>query len=174
MLLLLIIDAHSKWLDIHLVNSPTTAATVDKLRITFSNHGLPEMIVSDNGTVFTSQEFKTFTEKNGIKHVTSSPYHPATNGLVERAVQTFKQGMKKQRDGTLQTKLSRFLFSYRNTPQTTTGETPTQLRWGKSLRSHLDLLQPGTEKKVEKAQEIKSGNTTNMREQESLLKMTKC
>jgi hypothetical protein len=68
-------------------------------------------------------------------------------------VQTVKQGMKKQHDGTLQTKLSRFLFSYRNTPQTTTGETPAWLRWGRSMRSHLDLLQPSTAQKVEKAQD---------------------
>ncbi|KAK3745815.1 hypothetical protein QZH41_005677 [Actinostola sp. cb2023] len=150
---LLIIDAHSKWLDIHIVNSATTESTVEKLRMTFSTHGLPEMIVSDNGSVFTSEEFKIFTKRNGIKHVTSSPYHPATNGLVERAVQTFKQGMKKQQDGSIQTKLSRFLFSYRNTPQTTTGETPTQLRWGRSLRSHLDLLQPDTEREVQQSQD---------------------
>ncbi|KAK3717104.1 hypothetical protein QZH41_016138, partial [Actinostola sp. cb2023] len=88
---LLIIDAHSKWLDIHIVNSATTESTVEKLRMTFSTHGLPEMIVSDNGSVFTSEEFKIFNKRNGIKHVTSSPYHPAINGLVERAVQTFKQ-----------------------------------------------------------------------------------
>ena len=149
---LLIIDAHSKWLDVHIVNSPTTAATVEKLRITFSTHGLPEIIVSDNGSVFTSQEFKVFVKKNGIMHVTSAPYHPSTNGLVERAVQTFKQGMSKLRDGTVQTKLSRFLFSYRNTPHTTTGETPMWLRWGKGARSHLDLLHPSIASRVEKAQ----------------------
>lgn len=113
-----IIDAHSIWMDIHIVNSATTESTIEKLRITFSTHGLQELIVSDNGSVFTSQEFKTFTDKNGIKHVTSSPYHPATNGLVERAVQTFKQGMKKQNEGSAQTKLSRFLFGYRITPHT--------------------------------------------------------
>ena len=149
---LLIMDAHSKWLDVYIVNSPTTAATVEKLRITFSTHGLPEIIVSDNGSVFTSQEFKVFVKKNGIMHVTSAPYHPSTNGLVERAVQTFKQGMSKLRDGTVQTKLSRFLFSYRNTPHTTTGETPMWLRWGKGARSHLDLLHPSIASRVEKAQ----------------------
>jgi transposase InsO family protein len=88
---LIIIDAHSKWLDVHCVNTATTEITIAKLRSTFATHSLPEMIVSDNGTVFTSQEFKIFIQRNGIRHVTSALYHPSSNGLAERAVQSFKQ-----------------------------------------------------------------------------------
>ena len=50
--------------------------------------------------------------------------------------------MKKQGDGSVDTELARYLLSYRITPQSTTGESPAQLRWGRSLRSHLDLLRP--------------------------------
>ena len=149
---LLIIDAHSKWMDIHCVNSATSSTTIEKLRTSFASHGLPEIVVSDNGSNFVSSEFKSFLQKNGIKHITSAPYHPSSNGLVERAVQTFKQGMKKQGDGTVETKLARFLLSYRITPQSTTGESPAQLRWGRSLRSHLDLLRPDVAAKVHAAQ----------------------
>ena len=60
--------------------------------------------------------------------------------------------MKKQGDGTVETKLARFLLSYRITPQSTTGKSPAQLRWGQSLRSHLDLLQPDVAAKVHAAQ----------------------
>ena len=148
---LLIIDAHSKWLDIHITNSCNTQTTVEKLRVTFANHGLPEMVVSDNGPAFISQEFEEFMKKNGIRHVRSAPYHPSTNGLVERAVQTFKKGMKKQ-SGSLQCRLSRFLFKYRTTPHTTTGTSPAELRWGTRLRSHLTLLQPDIGKTVRYAQ----------------------
>ena len=137
-----IIDAHSKWMDIHCVNSTTSSVTIDKMRSIFSSHGLPEIIVSDNGSNFVSSEFKSSLQKNDIKHITSAPYHPSTNGLVERAVQTLKQGMKKQGDGSVETKLARFLLSFRITPQSTTGESPAQLRWGRSLKSHLDLLRP--------------------------------
>ena len=149
---LIVIDAHSKWLDIHCVNNATTEITIAKLRSTFATHGLPEIIVSDNGAVFTSQEFKIFAQRNGIRHVTSAPYHPSSNGLAERAVQTFKQGMKKQVQGTVETKLTRFLLSYRTTPQTTTGETPAQLRWGRLLKTHMDLLKPNVAAKVATAQ----------------------
>ena len=122
----LIIDAHSKWLDIHCVNSATSSVTKDKMRSTFASHGLPDIVVSDSGSNFVSSEFKSFLQKNGIKHITSAPYHPSTNGLVERAVQTFKQGMKKHGDGSVDTKLARFLLSYQITPQSTTGESPAQ------------------------------------------------
>ena len=47
---------------------------------------------------------------NGIKHITSAPYHPSTNGMGERAVQTVKEGLKRLTCGTLETRLSRFLF----------------------------------------------------------------
>ena len=133
--ILLIIDAHFKWMDIDCVNSATSNVTIDKMRSTFASHGLSVIIVSDNGSNFVNSEFKSFLQKNGIKHVTSEPYHPSTNGLVKRAVQTFKQGMKKQVDGSVDTKLARFVQSYRITPQSTTGESPTQLWWGRSLTS---------------------------------------
>ena len=97
---------------------------VAKLRSTLAKHGLPEIIVSNNGAVFTSQEFKISKHRNGTRHVTSAPYHPSSNGLAERAVPTIKQGMNEQVHGTVETKLAWFLLSYRTTPQTTTGETP--------------------------------------------------
>jgi transposase InsO family protein len=59
-----------------------------------SRTGIPKQIVSDNGPQFTSGEFENFTKQNGIKHYKSAPFHPATNGLVERFVQTFKNSMR--------------------------------------------------------------------------------
>lgn len=138
---LIIIDSHSKWMDVHIVNSTSSEATIAKLRSIFSIHGLPEQIVSDNGTAFTSHHFQEFLKKNGIKQILSSPYHPSSNGLAERAVQTFKTTVNKL-DGPIEVRLSKFLFHYRVTPHTTTGLSPAQLLMGRRLRTPLDLLHP--------------------------------
>ena len=140
---LLIIDAHSRWLEVHMTSSSTSSATIELLRRSFATLGLPETVVSDNGTNFTSDEFARFLKKNGIRHIRTPPYHLASNGLAERAVQTFKEGMRKLKDGTLETKLSRFLFKYRLTPHSSTGTAPSELMFGRCLRSQLDNLHPG-------------------------------
>ena len=142
---LLIDNTQSKWMDISSVNSATSSVTIDRMRSTFTSHGLTEIVLPDNGSNFVSSEFKSFLQKNGMKHITSAPYHPSTNGLVE-------QGMKKQGDGSVDTKLARFLLSYWTTPQSSTSESPAQLWWGRSLRSHLDLLRPDVVTRVHLAQ----------------------
>ena len=118
---IVVIDAYSKWLEVHLMKSTTSQAIIEKLRDIFAMHGLPITVVSDNGPNFTSHEFQQFLKGNGIKHVTVSPYHPASNGQAERAVRVFKEGIEKLEEGTMRTKLSRFLLTYRITPHTTTG-----------------------------------------------------
>ena len=72
---LVVVEAHSKWLCVEPVISATSQNTTGKLRSIFGTNGLPEMVVSDNGTTFTSREFQEFMQRNGIRHVTSAPYH---------------------------------------------------------------------------------------------------
>ncbi|XP_028327386.1 uncharacterized protein K02A2.6-like [Gouania willdenowi] len=141
---LIVVDAHSKWPEVFTVNKATTAQTVTQLQMLFARTGYPLQLVSDNGTQFTSEEFQVFLKSNGIKHVTSAPHHPATNGLAERFVQTFKQSMKASRkEGVpLQQKITNFLLAYRNTPHSTTGQSPAMLFMGRNLRCRLDLLKP--------------------------------
>ena len=145
---LVVVDAHSKWLEVVPVPNITSQTTISTLRSIFATHGLPEMLVSDNGPSFKSAEFQGFLKRNGIRHVTVAPYHPASNGLAERAVQTFKSGLKKTTEGALPTRLARFLFQYRITPHTTTGISPAELLMGRRPRSHLDLMHPMLEHRV--------------------------
>ena len=90
-----------------------------------------------------SEEFEQFLKRNEIKHITSEPYHPATNGLAEPFVESFKNGMKSEMEvKSLNIKLARFLLAYRFAPHSTTGERPSQLFLGRRLRTRLDLLKP--------------------------------
>lgn len=150
---LLVMDAYSKWLEVEIVNSANTTTTVEKLRRIFATHGLPSTIVSDNGSAFTSEEFSTFVNCNEIRHIRMTPYHPASNGQVERAVQIFKEGIKRCTTGSRETRVNRFLFHYRTTPHTTTGVTPAELLMGRRPRTHIDLMHPDFMTDVEKKQE---------------------
>ncbi len=86
------VDSYSKWISAMVVRSSTTNVTIEQLRMLFAEHGLPETIVTDNATCFTSAEFRLFMSKNCIQPITSPAYHPSSNGLAERAVQLVKRG----------------------------------------------------------------------------------
>ena len=157
---LLVTDAHSKWPEIVEMKSTTAGRTVEELRKLFSSYGLPEQIVSDNGPQFVAEEFASFAKANGIKHIKSAPYHPSTNGAVERLVQTFKKAMKaSEHDGkTHSQRLASFLLSYRTTPHSTTNETPSELFLKRKLRTRLDLLKPDVHKAVSVEQAKQKNN----------------
>ncbi|CAI2737189.1 unnamed protein product [Dicrocoelium dendriticum] len=78
----------SKWIDAHVLTTANSANTIVKQCTKFATFGLPETLVSDNGTAFTSAECTAFLFSNGIRHSTTTPSHASSNGLAETAVQT--------------------------------------------------------------------------------------
>ena len=78
---LIIVDAHSEWIEVKTVTKNMSPIAIEHLHSIFSTHGIPEMLVSDNGS---DAELTDFVKNNGIWHVKSAPYHPASNGLAER------------------------------------------------------------------------------------------
>ena len=123
------------------MNTTTSSATINELRTIFSRYGFPEQLVSDNGPQFSSLDFNSFLQANGIRHITSAPWHPASNGLAERFVQTFENAMIAMREENfLQANLDNFLLMYRNTPHSITNECPSVLFIGRKTRMCLDLL----------------------------------
>lgn len=138
---LIVVDSFSKWLEILPINSPNSTNVILLLRRLFATHGLPDCIVSDNGTAFASSEFKQFCSKNIIRTVTVAPYHPSSNGQAERMVQIAKNAIKKMQ-GDLHTRLARYLLTYRSTPSTSTGKSPAQLLMNRNIKTILDRLHP--------------------------------
>ena len=162
-MILIVIDSHSKWIEAFPTSSTTSSTVIQLSRILFSQFGLPEVLVSDNGSCFVSEEFETFLLNNGIKHITSAPYHPATNGLAERAVQIVKKGLKKETVGTMEERLAKVLMAYRTTPQSTTGVTPAELLQGRRIRKRLDMLKPSLNDHVEQKQSQQKSNHDSYR-----------
>ena len=145
---LVLVDAYSKWMEVHVTSSTTTSSTIELMRKSFATLGLPDVIVSDNAANFTSSEFSVFMRRNGIQHIRTPPYHPSSNGIAERAVQTLKDGLRKIKEGSLITRVSRFLFKYRITPHSITGISPGEMLFGRRLQSHLDHLRPNLRRKA--------------------------
>lgn len=159
----LLIDAYTKWPEIYVISNITTATTIEKCREIFSRFGIPEVLVSDNGPQFTSDEFRKFMEMNGIIHKRSAPYHPATNGQVERNVQTFKNKLKtincnRSEVGKV---LQNILLNYRRTPHATTGESPAMQMFNRQIRSRLDVMMPKA--KIEEGTPRTEGNVRHLK-----------
>ena len=107
-MLLVVVDAFSKWFKVATMKQTTSTVTIQKLREIFAQHGLLDMLVSDNGTNFASEEFAEFLRSNGIIHVNTGLYHPSSYGLAERAVHTVKEGIIKTPGDCIHTKIAPF------------------------------------------------------------------
>lgn len=145
---LVIVDAFSKYLDVIPMKTANAENTICAVRKLFSVFGLPEHIVTDNGSQFTSIEFKDFLRRNDVIHTLTAPGHPATNGLAERFVGHFKTSLKKigLTGESLQAKLDRFLLTYRATPNNF-GKSPNELLMNRQPRIRLAALRNSTTKK---------------------------
>lgn len=144
----IVVDAFSKWVECFPMSSSYgSKAVIGRLNELMSRVGIPKVLVSDNGTSFTSEEFQHFCSINGIKHVCSPPYHPSSNGQAESFVKIIKKGLKtiilnNENKNSLQERILKFLFDYRNSKNSTTEKSPAELVYGRPLRSRLDLINP--------------------------------
>ncbi|GFT21423.1 uncharacterized protein K02A2.6 [Trichonephila clavipes] len=78
---------------------------------------------------FTSYEFQRFMHKNGVRHKTSAPFKPSSNGQAERYVATLKQSLRAMHkyEGTIQQKLSTFFNAIPKSSNVTTTLSPAML-----------------------------------------------
>lgn len=162
---MVVVDSYSKWTEVFIMPNITAETTILKLYETFSRFGLPELVVSDNGTSLKSAELNEFFERNGISHMYSPVYHPKSNGQAENSVKTFKASLEKMlksvKGGNIHTIISRFLLNYRSTPHVKTKQPPAMLMLGRQPKIRLDLLKnievprvSQTEDKIKKGRDM--------------------
>lgn len=140
---LIVVDAHSKWLEAFEMKTTKSYEVEEKLRSFFTNFGIPRTVVSDNGPNLVSKDLQRFFNKNGIKRLTSPPFSPKSNGQAEICVKTVKTKLKAALESSnerISVLLARFLLNYRNSVHSTTGKSPAELVFGRKLRTKLDLL----------------------------------
>lgn len=80
---LVVVNAFSKWVELVLMVSTTTGATIRGLQRIFATHSLPDTLASDNGPQFTAARFQAFLASLRIRHALMAPYHLACNAQVK-------------------------------------------------------------------------------------------
>ena len=109
----------------------------------FSRVGIPREIITDQGTNFNSRFMKQVYSLLGIRGIRTTPYHPQTDGMVERFNQTLKAMLRKFVSDTganWDQWLPYLLFAYREVSQASTSYSPFELLYGRQVRGPLDLL----------------------------------
>ena len=137
-------DSYSKWPEILRCRRPTTGTTIGFIHELFARHGGVDCVVSENGSQFTSIEFKEFCEIFQIKHITTPQYHPRSNGQAERFVDTLKLALKKASGTPTDKALQQFLQVYRFTPNPNIplAVLPAETMFARKKRSVFDKLLP--------------------------------
>jgi len=134
---LLVVDYFSRYPEVIKLNSTTSKAVISSLKSIFSRHGVPSVLMSDNGPQFDSCEMKEFANSYGFQHITSSPHYPQSNGLAERTVKTMKGLLKHTTDPYMA------LLSYRSTPLPWCNYSPAELLMGRKVKT--DIPQTATQ-----------------------------
>ena len=129
----------------------TTEAVAEALLDIYSRVGIPEEVLTDQGTQFMSECMQEVSRLLSIKGLTSTPYHPICNGLVERWNRTLKSMLKRlcqDQPKQWHRLINPVLFAYREVPQESTGFSPFQLLYGRSVRGPGTILKELWTKKV--------------------------
>jgi hypothetical protein len=144
-------DYLTRWPEAQAV-SDASAATLAQFIFTeiICRHGIPKIILSDQGPNFRSDMIRILCEKFLIRHKFSSPYHPQTNGMVERLNRTLCESLAKvttSKDWDIY--LPSVLFAYRTKRHTTTGYTLFQLVYRRQATLPVELILPTSEPEPE-------------------------
>ncbi|UYV79919.1 K02A2.6-like [Cordylochernes scorpioides] len=146
---LVVIDYYSRFPEVVQLDRLTANVVVRSCKSIFARHGIPETVVSDNGTQFgAAREFANFARQYGFTHVTSSPRFPQSNGMAEAGVKIAKLILKKNQDPSLG------LLEYRSTPLEN-GYSPAELLMGRKLRTTLPIAPENLNPRLVDSQTLK-------------------
>ena len=125
---LLLVYYFFRYIEVQKLSSTTSTSVITAMKAIFARHGVPAVMVSDNGPQFASREMREFSESYGFSQVTRSPHYPQANGQAERAVKTAKTLLRAAPDP---------YMALRTTSFTWCGFSPAELLMGRRLRTDI-------------------------------------
>ncbi|XP_055681707.1 uncharacterized protein K02A2.6-like [Lutzomyia longipalpis] len=140
--ILVVVDYYSRYKEIEIMPRITAKDTVARLDKIFTRLGYPRTITLDNAKQFVSAEFHEYCKIKGIVLNHTIPYWPQQNGEVERQNRSLLKRIRISHslDRNWKRDLHDYLVMYYTTPHSTTGKTPTELLYGKTIRSKIPSL----------------------------------
>ena len=142
--ILVVMDDYSRYPALEILTSTSARSTIPLLDKIFAEHGIPEVVKTDNGTPFQSDEFEKFSKYLNFYHHKVTPRWPEDNGEVERFMRTLKKAVHTaQAEGRpWRQELWKFARSYRTTPHSSTTVPPAEALYARSIRTTLPQLKP--------------------------------
>ena len=141
--ILTLVDYATRYPDAAPLKSISTEAVAEALVDMYSRLGVPEEILSDLGTQFVSECMQEVSRLLSIKQLSTTPYHPMCNGLVEKFNGSLKSMLKKlcsEQPKQWHRYINALLFAYREVPQGSTGFSPFELLFGRTVRGPMMIL----------------------------------
>src|SRR5437763_9548431 len=142
--ILVTMDYLTKWPEAKAMKNATATNVVKFIyEVIICRHGCPKIILLDRGTHFRNKLVEELCEKFEIKHKLSAPYHPQTNGLVERFNRTLCESLEKvsEKENQWDEHIEQVLFAYRTTKHATTKRTPFFMTYGREATLPIDEIE---------------------------------
>ncbi|XP_033752174.1 uncharacterized protein LOC117335982 [Pecten maximus] len=141
--ILTVVDYATRYPEAVALRGIETERVAEALVDIFSRVGVPSEMLTDQGAQFTSQMMREVSRLLSIRRLTTTPYHPMCNGLVERFNGTLKQMLRRmcsERPKDWDKYLNALLFAYREVPQESLGFSPFELLYGRTIRGPIMIL----------------------------------
>lgn len=137
--LVVLIDYYSRWIEVDVSRSTTSETIIKMLDAHFVRYGIPKTLRTDNGANLVSAEIESYLTEMGVYHKLTTPLWPSANGEVERQNQSLLKAMRAAHaeKKNWRTELNKYLLAYRSTTHMTTGRSPAELLFGRSLGTKL-------------------------------------
>ena len=144
--LIVAVDYFTKWVEAEPLSDITSLRVLRFFkRNVLARFGIPQVVVTDNGTQFTDKDFQAFLVALGTKQHFTSVEHPQTNGQAEAANRVILRGLRRRLDQNKKKwveELDNVLWAYRTTPHSTTGETPFRMVYGTEAVIPVEIGEP--------------------------------